>query len=88
MAFEKMIAYFDDRYGKKQNDVPRIVFGRITSVDPIELRLTNVQDPIPRQFIRLSGSVRPPIGEGLAVGDRVTVLKANGGQLFYVMDKE
>lgn len=90
MGVETLINTLDDRYVKQDsNDAPGIVFGQITSLNPIELRLANSQQVITSNQIRLSSLVRSgtPGGEGLRVRDEVIVLKVNGGQLFYVLEK-
>ena len=90
MGIESLIDTFDDRYLKRNaSDIPSIVFGTITRINPIELRLANSQQVIKSNLILLSSLVtaNTPGGERLGVGDQVVVLKINGGQLFYIIEK-
>ena len=76
----------------KESDIPKLLFGRVTNLSPLTIRLNDVQQPISSADIpiHLSSLVRTgtPGGEALNVGDRIIVERWNGGQLFYIKEKE
>jgi len=57
--------------------------GLIVSVNPIKIKIPNLIEPIGSSFliipIRLNGS--------FLVNDKVAMLKAMGGQKYYILDK-
>ena len=68
-----------------------LVFGNVTSASPLRIRVHNsALGELSGNFLMLSSLCRPgtPGGEALRVGDTVRMLRCNGGQLYYVLEKE
>ena len=89
MAGEKLATWFTkaETNESKQAD---LVFGEVIGTAPLRIRVdTNSKIILERHNIVLSSLVRDtPHGEILKLRDRVIMLRANGGQRYFVMDKE
>lgn len=75
----------------KETAIPRLLFGRVISINPLTIRFNGNQMTIDATDfeIKLSPLVQDTeIGTSLIVNDNVIVERWNGGQLFYVKDRD
>lgn len=73
------------------SDSTDIVYGVVTSINPLKIRLDRIE--IVSDFILLSSMVKKKLVNGillwddLKVGETVVMIRANRGQLYYVLDR-
>lgn len=83
--------------GRKPAD---IAYGTVTSISPLAVQLQTTMQPIPEKSLILTSSViaktvpvqggqggTVTINEGLAVGDKVVMLRVSRGQRYIVLSK-
>lgn len=99
MAGEKLLAWMNSR-GGSDSDYADIVFGTVVSASPLKIQISN-QMTLTESFLNLSESVTDhkvkmkidgdektvTVLGALKVGDGVTMIRQDGGQQFYVLEK-
>lgn len=99
MAGERILGMMNSR-GGNDSDYADIVFGTVTSASPLKIQISN-QMTLGEEFLNLSENVTDhkvkmkiddetktvEILNGLKAGDGVTMIRQDGGQQFYVLEK-
>lgn len=99
MAGERILGMMNSR-GGNDSDYADIVFGTVTSTSPLKIQISN-QMTLCEEFLNLSENVTDhkvkmkiddetktvEILNGLKSGDGVTMIRQDGGQQFYVLEK-
>lgn len=99
MAGERILGMMNSR-GGNDSDYADIVFGTVTSTSPLKIQISN-QMTLGEEFLNLSENVTDhkvkmkiddetktvEILNGLKAGDGVTMIRQDGGQQFYVLEK-
>lgn len=96
MAGEKLLQLIAQtgKGERARSDPTNLIFGTVTSIAPLTIQ-TEAKQPLDADFLVLSALCKPfsvpqlgQIWRGLAVGDRVRMLQCEGGQAFYVLERE
>lgn len=99
MAGERILGMMNSR-GGNDSDYADIVFGTVMSASPLKIQISN-QMTLGEEFLNLSENVTDhkvkmkiddetktvEILNGLKTGDGVTMIRQDGGQQFYVLEK-
>lgn len=99
MAGERLLKLMKDR-GGNDSDYSDIVFGTVLSVSPLKIQISN-QMVLTDEFLNLSREVtdywlkveidgkvkKVKVLNALKDGDGVTMVRQDGGQQFYVLEK-
>jgi hypothetical protein len=88
MAGERIVGVMNKVRGEDKSDTTDLVFGTVTSINPLKIWIDNRFEITP-EFIILSALCKEtPLWRGLQVGDKVRIIRYNKGQSFYVMERE